>query len=461
LEEVSGRSLGRFFEQWLYKPGHPELDVTLSWEKDVLLVAVRQTHGATDGVPAHFDVPIDLDIRTPKGETRRERLMLRQKSETFALRCSERPLFVVVDPDMRILGEVAVKAPLDMLRSQLQKASTARGRWLAAMALGQSDDPMSLAVLEKALSDEEEFWGVRSECAEALGKIRSKEAFEVLARHARTSHPKVRRSVVGALGAFRTQAAVEALRPIALRDASYLVEAEAARALGKTRREGAFETLVDLLDRPSWADVLRAGVADGLAALRDERALPHLLARTRYGHSERARRAAIMALPKLTSDRRTRETIEELLEDTNAHVRLDAARALGDMGDARSRSALRVRIERELDPRVRRRMREVLRDLGADSRQSFKDLKDEFEKVTAEFSELKSRVGKLEARMDPKAAGGTVPTPAASSAEVASTARGTTGASSAAAKPTPRRRGVDKAIRHERETKVSRKPRRR
>src|SRR4029078_2370765 len=29
LEEVSGRSLDRFFEQWVFRAGHPELDVKI------------------------------------------------------------------------------------------------------------------------------------------------------------------------------------------------------------------------------------------------------------------------------------------------------------------------------------------------------------------------------------------------------------------------------------------------
>ena len=43
---------------------------------------------------------------------------------------------VVVDPDMRVIGDVRVKAPADMLRAQIKGAKTARGRWIAAQALG-------------------------------------------------------------------------------------------------------------------------------------------------------------------------------------------------------------------------------------------------------------------------------------------------------------------------------------
>ncbi len=34
FEEATGRSLARFFEQWLYKAGHPEFKVRYSWDDE-------------------------------------------------------------------------------------------------------------------------------------------------------------------------------------------------------------------------------------------------------------------------------------------------------------------------------------------------------------------------------------------------------------------------------------------
>jgi aminopeptidase N len=323
---------------------------------------------------------------------------LKARADSFAIPCAERPRFVVVDPDMRILGDVTVKAPPDMLRVQLREAKTARARWLAAQALAKSDDPVTIAALATQLRDEREFWGVRAECAEALGRIRAREGFEVLAASTSTAHPKVRRAVVDALGRFRTTAAVEALKPRALRDESYLVEAEAARALGKTRQPAAYEVLLDVMDRPSWADVIASGSIDGLASLRDDRALPHLYARTRYGHPSRVRRAAALAIPKLSTDRRAREHLEDLLDDSDPILRIDVVRALSDLGDARSRGSLRARAEVDLDPRVRRRIREVVRDLGGERKQT-DQLKEDVEKMQTEQLDLKARLSRLEARL--------------------------------------------------------------
>ena len=212
-----------------------------------------------------------------------------------------------------------------------------------------------------------------------------------------TPNPKVRRSIVSALGKFRTAAAVEALKPIALKDPSWLVEAEAARSLGRTHQAAAFDTLLDVLDRPSWADMVSAAAVEGMAALRDERALPHVLARTRYGHPTRVRRAAAVAIPKLSSDRRAREHLEELLDDADPIMRMDVVRALTDLNDARSRNALRTRLDVDLDARVRRRLKETLGVLGTERKRD-EQIKDDVEKLLYDHADLKARVAKMEAR---------------------------------------------------------------
>src|SRR5262249_1320077 len=133
LEEVSGRSLGKRFDELVYRPGHPELDLALSWEDGILHCDVKQTQSTTDGVPAAFEVPITLEIGLPETPVpKREKLQLSSRTDSFSIPCPSRPRFVIIDPEMRILGDVTVRAPADMLRVQLEQAKTARGRWLAA-----------------------------------------------------------------------------------------------------------------------------------------------------------------------------------------------------------------------------------------------------------------------------------------------------------------------------------------
>ncbi len=400
FEEVTGKGFGRVFDEGLYKPGHPEIEVDISFGGGMLRVAAKQTQGAEGGVPAVFHVSIPLDIVDDDG-VRREVLSFERRAETFVLPLTSRPSFVVVDPGMRILGDVTVRAPSDMLRAQLEGGKTARARWLAAQSLANQDDTVTIKALARRLGDEAEFWGVRAECAAALGRIRGEEAERILLAHVETRHPKARRAVVQALGNFRSGDVAKALVTRATSDASYLVSADAARALGKTKHPSGFATLVEVQRRASWADVIEAASIDGLAALRDERAVAPLEEATRYGRPTRVRRAAIMAVPKVRFDRRARELLESLLDDADPHLRIDVARALLELGDTGARGKLHQRLERDLDPRVRRRIREVLRDLGGDGKKSQSELKDELEKLRADIAKLTQKVTELEVRVRP------------------------------------------------------------
>ncbi|HEY3594052.1 MAG TPA: HEAT repeat domain-containing protein, partial [Polyangiaceae bacterium] len=402
LEDQSGKSLERFFEQWVYRAGHPDIEVKVNHDDGTLVLHIKQTQKVDKETPL-FAVPLTFEIGVGN-KTVRHTHWLDTAAETIALPFDERPKFVVVDPDFAVLADVKIEVPLDMLRHQLSSAKTARARWLAASSLGKRGDPGSLKALQAALESESEFWGVRKEAASALGQARSSDAFDILKKNLRTKHPKVRRGVVQALGQFRTPAAAEALKPLALQDESYLVESEAARSLGKTRQTATFDTLVEVLDRPAWADVVRVGALDGLASLRDERAVSHALSRSRYGVKTRGRQAAILALGKLTADRKHREALEELLEDPNPMIRGDVVRAIVEMGDGKSRAALGAHLERENDGRVRRRIREALQELGGRGRERETELRDEIDKLRSEQIEVKGRLAKLEAKRGDSAA---------------------------------------------------------
>ncbi|HMI85908.1 MAG TPA: M1 family aminopeptidase [Polyangiaceae bacterium] len=398
LEDVSGRSLDQFFEQWVYRAGHPELEVKVEHEDKVLTITVKQVQKVDKETPC-FVFPLSFDVSPARGKPMRHTRQIEKIWETIAIPCPERPSFVSIDPEFALLADVRLDVPADMLQRQLKSGPTARARWLAAPALAKRADPPSMAALGRTLADDDEFWGVRAKAAHALGDTRLGAAFELLRSNLKTKHPKVRRAVVQAMGQFRTPEAAQELKPIALKDRSYFVESEAARSLGKTRQTAAYETLIEILDRTAWGDIVRVGALDGLAALRDERAISHVLARTRYGTKNRGRRAAIVALARLTTDRKYREALEELLEDADPYLRIDVVRALVEMGDQKSRSVLARRLDREQDGRVRRRIREAFHEIGARGKEIQAELRDEIDKLKTEQAELASKMKKIEASL--------------------------------------------------------------
>ena len=398
LEEVSGRSLERFFDHWVYRPGHPELSVKVGYDDGLLSVSLKQTQ--KPGETAIFAFTLEIEVVHTDGTRTRHEKLVTEAQDVLTLTLDKRPQHVGFDPEQRIMSKLSFEAPGDMLRHQLGEGSNAVLRWTAAGALSKKNDPTSVKALRDSLTREGEAWMVRVEAARALGKIRSEPALEALLAVLSTSHPKVRRAVVGALGAFKKPSAASALTDVLGKEASYLVTADAARSLGRTRQPGALETLKSVIDQASWADVVRAGALDGMAALRDDAALDAVLKRTRYGVPTRGRRAAVHALASLGDGRKTREQLEELLDDKDPHFKIDVVSALTTLGDAKSRGPMRRALDRELDGRVARRLREALRDMSDGPSQDKKRVNEELESLRDEVLELKGRLAKMEARKE-------------------------------------------------------------
>ena len=404
VEEESGRALGQLFDEALHVPGHPVLDIEIKHENGLSTLDVKQLQKHSEaregeqGVPEVFHVALTVQFLESDGSVRSEQVRVDKRVDRFVFASPQRPRAVVVDPRLTVLGEVAVHAPTDLLQTQLVHAPSARGRWLAARALAPLGDDRTLELLAERLGDEGEFCGVRVECADALGASRIADAKRALIAALDVAHPKVRRAVVRALGGFRSPDVVTALAPLALGDVSLLVQAEAARSLGKTRENSAYDTLVVLLGRSSWADVVAVGALDGLLASRDERAVEHVAARTKYGYPVRVRRAAIRAAAVLLTPTRARELLEGLLTDADQNLRIEVAYALAELDDARSRDALAQQLRRDLDPRARRAYREVLRDLGRGKKPDAA-LQTDVARLEKMVGELQRKLGELEARV--------------------------------------------------------------
>ncbi|MGZ3429860.1 MAG: HEAT repeat domain-containing protein [Polyangia bacterium] len=312
----------------------------------------------------------------------------------------------MIDPGNNILKALDEKKADELWTAQLAGAERAIDRVRAARALGKAGSPTAIAALVKSMRDDAS-WIVRGEAGLALGAIKTDGARDAIAAAvAGEPHPKARRHLVKALGAFRNdERAADALEPTLARDASYFVEAESAMSLAKTRSPRAFDKLVATMTRPSYLDVIQSMCLSGMAELRDERGIDIALAASRYGKPVIGRRAAIAVLGTLGAEfaahkRRVRETLIELLDDRDFRARIAAVEALRVLGDPDAVGALKRAEGKDLDGRVRRRAREVARKLaeGSAQEEQVKSLRDAVEKLQDEHRELKERMMKLEAR---------------------------------------------------------------
>jgi len=99
------------------------------------------------------------------------------------------------------------------------------------------------------------------------------------------------------------------------------------------------------------------------------------------------------------AEREVRERIEELLRDVDFRVQFAALESLAVLEDPASVPALRDVIERELDGRLRRRAREIVRDIGEahNATAEVSSLRDDVEKLRGDLARLREQLERMQA----------------------------------------------------------------
>lgn len=395
LEDATGRNLDRFFDQWVMSPGHPTLEVAVSYADGRVDVHVKQTQDG-EGVPAAYDIPLQIGIG---GVTHTVRVDQRERGFSFPVALE--PAYVRVDSDFQALAEITVKAPRSQLLAQLAHDPGVIGRIRAAKALKQEGSVQAVDALAQALAADP-FWGVRADVADLLGEIGGERATAALIGGLADASARVRKRVATALGGVRRPDAVAAL-VAHVADSSILVEGEVARALGRQRAPEARARCEALLPRTSWGEVLRCRAIEGLGFLRDEAVLPLLLTWSAPTAPTRARAAACSALARLGDEvdaTRTRvvEHLITLAEDPAFRVQVAAINALGTLRDPRASATLQRLHAAAGDGRCRRLAYEALTSIreGRTTAEGLATLRTRLDAMADENRRLRDRVELIE-----------------------------------------------------------------
>ncbi len=367
IESATGRNLRGFFDRWVFRGGHPELKVALSWDRErrSLTVTVDQKQACDAENPAfEFDVELGLALGE-SGAEKRMSIAVRGAHETLTIPLEREPSLVRFDPGAFILAKVETAFGVHFAAAALRGDANPIARIYAALELIKDASREAREAMGEAFAHER-FWGVLAEACAALGATRAPWARELLLGALRHDHPKVRRAAAHALGSFKNDREVaSALLAPAQHDSSYFVQSAALEALGKSGDARAFDVLIDALGGTSWNATVQAGAAHGLAELADERSADALLAVVKSGHEEHLRRAALSALARLAErreDRRTLvlENIHAALDEPMFLLRISAIAALERLADPRSVAPLTELADGTSDGRLRRDAMEAI-----------------------------------------------------------------------------------------------------
>ena len=351
IEEATGQPVDWFFDEWLYKMGHPVLRVTQDYDagRKLLTLKVRQEQRIDPDTEypqvTFFQMPVQVEIGMDSF-TRMERIQLAAREEqSFAFAVESEPLLVNFDYGSTIIKELIFVKTNGQLFYQLSNDRDVLGRiWaLQQLATRINDDKTAKADREtiiKAIAEaaaKDPFWGTRLEAVTALNGVN--EAKDALLLATKDKNARVRARAIKSLASTKDAYFAGTYEQL-LNDQSYATIRAAAEALGQTKSPLAYDSLVKLVNTSSWRDSIRASALMGLAALGDPRAVDLGIKYQSAPNPANVRSAALSLIAATgKSDPRAfeiiRTALNEAFERRSFGLMTGAAEALVAIGDER------------------------------------------------------------------------------------------------------------------------------
>jgi aminopeptidase N len=301
IEEATGQSVDAFFDQWLYRMGHPVFEVTQNYDsaKSELTLRVKQVQAMdlTSSFPQtkFFQMPVEIEIVTNKG-TKTETVFIESKEEnTFNFEVDSKPKMVDFDNEGTLIKELKFEKSLEELLYQAKNDGDILGRNWAIQELSKharkngisgADKVKVLDFLKTAVISDQT-WQLRDEAINKIQEILipnnpdgnnnqaitfDKEMTDILKKAALDQNSQVRGNAISLLGRTNDKQFAPLFRS-AINDKSYFVINQAALALANTKEEEAYFILRKLAQTDSWRNRLIVSGLNALAALEDNRAL--------------------------------------------------------------------------------------------------------------------------------------------------------------------------------------------
>jgi len=363
IADATGRNLYWFFNEWVYKAGHPKFDVNYKYNSDnhQLTLNVEQTQ-KVDSLTPVYRMPVKIFIVTPAQKIKKE-IWVDSLKNSFTFNVSQKPLMVNFDEGHYLLKEIKFKKSLDELVYQLKNDPNSAGRMWAADELSKMKGLQPVIALSSSVINDP-FWGVRSECAKALGHFKIKDAREALISALKDKDDRVQVSAINSLSRFKNKNVSRILKDKYYRTKNYFVRAAAIYSLASIDSINATPEIENALKTNSYQQVIKSTALSALIKVDSVKGYKMAIKFSRYGEPNGLRMRALFSLG--TNDVNKKETISLLKKyalDPYIWARMITYMDLGKVGDESVIPLLKQRVLIETNTRLIETAKRAIRQI--------------------------------------------------------------------------------------------------
>lgn len=409
IEQHTGRSMDRFFDQWLYHGRFPDLKVSYQWlaKQRMAKVTVQQTQPVDDDVLL-FQFPCKLRF-VVAGKVIDHDIEVQDQQHEFYIPLPGRPSIVRFDPELTVLANVEFDKPNDLLKAQIENPDDMMGRLLACNALGSRKTHESRTLLASRLN-KDPFYGVRIAAADALAKHDTDEAYDVLAASwPKQTDARVRLAVVEKIARRVSDETARRIRDVLESERNPAIQAVAIRALGRFHGTWSRERILAFLRSQSFRNELAVAAISAIRQQNDSAyatPLVEVLRSRERAFSSRDFGQGLETLGYAASLLDDKDPIREFLAGYLDHpksiVRRSALTGLGALGDPRAIPLVEVLVDSS-DQRVAsaaQRALDKLRDVEPLVPRELVELRQEMSKLRKEDEKLRDELKALREQLE-------------------------------------------------------------